>query len=245
MPKAPRARTTALVETRVLDRSRRRCTLCFHIDGDLSEKLGQIAHLDEDRSNSSEDNLAWMCLAHHSLYDSTTSQHKNYTIHEVKAARERLYSLVEQNQLPPVTLSERPLSSDKALLDDILELMRGRGTTLLKYPNFGSSVVPYSALDGLVTLAQQRHGPEYEFLDPELEELRAHFLKNTAMFLSIVQINTETVPDKLDSFRVSTHMAAVYPSHYQHMVAVLDKTATELYGLYRILIRSARKKLTP
>jgi hypothetical protein len=42
----------------------------------LSEKLGQIAHLDKDPSNAAEDNLAFMCLTHHALYDSKTSQHK-------------------------------------------------------------------------------------------------------------------------------------------------------------------------
>src|ERR1022692_3736100 len=96
--KPPRKRTLPEVETAVLARSARRCTLCFHLKGDVSEKLGQIAHLDADRTNSGEDNLAWMCLEHHSLYDSKTKQHKNYTIHEVKASRARLYDLVATGQ---------------------------------------------------------------------------------------------------------------------------------------------------
>lgn len=89
--KPARKSTPAEIETIILARSARRCALCFHLDGDLTEKLGQIAHLDGDRSNSAEDNLAFMCLAHHSLFDSTTSQHKNYTVAEVKAARSKLY----------------------------------------------------------------------------------------------------------------------------------------------------------
>src|ERR1017187_8108433 len=35
-----------------------------------------------DRTNRAEDNLAWMCLPHHSLFDSKTSQHKNYRSEE-------------------------------------------------------------------------------------------------------------------------------------------------------------------
>jgi hypothetical protein len=62
----------------------RRCCLCFGLDNDFTEKLGQIAHLDKDSANYSEDNLAWLCLPHHSTYDSKTSQHKNYTIEEAK-----------------------------------------------------------------------------------------------------------------------------------------------------------------
>src|SRR5258706_11992051 len=90
----PRRRIPPEVEKRVLTQSRRRCALCFHLDRDTRQKHGQIAHLDRRRSNSDEDNLAFLCLKHHSEYDSTTSQHKNYTIGEVKAARRALYRWV-------------------------------------------------------------------------------------------------------------------------------------------------------
>jgi len=93
-----RKRIPTEIETAVLARSARRCTLCFILSRDLSEKRGQIAHLDQDPSNSAEDNLAFMCLDHHSLYDSTTSQHKNYTIAEVKAAREKLHKAISQKE---------------------------------------------------------------------------------------------------------------------------------------------------
>lgn len=89
--KPARKNTPADVETAVLAKSARRCALCFYLSADLTEKLGQIAHLDGDRSNSAEDNLAFLCLAHHSLFDSATSQHKNYTVAEVKRARSKLY----------------------------------------------------------------------------------------------------------------------------------------------------------
>jgi hypothetical protein len=88
----------------------------------LNEKLGQIAHLDKDPSNAAEDNLAFMCLVHHALYDSRTSQHKNYTIQEAKAARNKLYEAVRQNQ-HSVGLDLRavaPLSDSQRKVRDIL-----------------------------------------------------------------------------------------------------------------------------
>jgi hypothetical protein len=93
--KESRQRTSLEVELTVLDRSRRRYTLCFHLHNDLAEKHGQIAHLDNDRANSTEDSLAFLCLEHHSIFDSTTSQHKGYTVDEAKAARARLYEAIE------------------------------------------------------------------------------------------------------------------------------------------------------
>lgn len=96
----------AEVEAAVLLKSARRCSLCFQLNGDLTEKHGQIAHLDHNPSNSSEENLAFLCLEHHTLFDSKTSQHKNYTIHEVKAARADLYKAIARGAHP----RERPFA---------------------------------------------------------------------------------------------------------------------------------------
>ncbi len=92
----PRKHTDLATETRVLTRSVRRCCLCYHLELDFTEKEGQIAHLDHNPANGSDDNLAYLCLRHHSLYDSRTSQHKNYNIEEVKTARSKLYEEVER-----------------------------------------------------------------------------------------------------------------------------------------------------
>src|SRR5580704_8510835 len=92
--KNKRTRINPTVEAAVLLKSARRCCLCCHLRQDFAEKYGQIAHLDKNPANGSEDNLAYLCLEHHTLYDSTSSQHKNYTLDEVTAARARLYHRV-------------------------------------------------------------------------------------------------------------------------------------------------------
>src|SRR5260370_4484130 len=97
--KSPRKAIPIRIEKAVLAKSRRRCTLCFGLDGDLTEKRGQIAHLDGNRNNNAESNLAWMCLDHHSLFDSKTKQHKNYTVSEVKEYRRRLYKALHPTLL--------------------------------------------------------------------------------------------------------------------------------------------------
>lgn len=93
---ARRRRTPRGTETEVLVRSRRRCCLCFGLEGDLGEKEGQIAHLDGDPSNADMDNLAWMCFRHHNRYDSRTSQSKGLTVAEAKRYRDELYEVVKE-----------------------------------------------------------------------------------------------------------------------------------------------------
>jgi hypothetical protein len=81
------------IETQVLDACKRRCALCVAIDNNHAEVLGQVAHLDKDNTNFRLGNLAFLCLRHHSLYDSKNSQHKNYTQAEVVLYRNRVNAL--------------------------------------------------------------------------------------------------------------------------------------------------------
>ena len=83
-------------ETEVLAASRRRCAICFGLEGDLSRKKGQIAHLDRNPANNAIDNLAFLCFDHHDEYDSSTSQSKGLQLREVKVYRQGLYEAVRQ-----------------------------------------------------------------------------------------------------------------------------------------------------
>ncbi len=81
-------------QDRVLLLSRRRCCICFGLNGDLALKQGQIAHLDRDNTNDDLDNLAFVCLPHHDQYDSKTSQSKGLREGEVKRFRKELYDRI-------------------------------------------------------------------------------------------------------------------------------------------------------
>lgn len=90
-PKLPKA-----VETAVLTQSRRRCCLCFGLNGDTKEKDGQIAHLDDDASNNDPENLAWFCVSHHARWHTHSGMTKSLKVQETKAYRASLYSAVTE-----------------------------------------------------------------------------------------------------------------------------------------------------
>lgn len=79
----------------VVTRSRRRCCLCFWLEGKDEVQKGQIAHLDRNNENSEEDNLVFLCLQHHDEYDSKTSQSKGLREDEVRHWRDVLYQEME------------------------------------------------------------------------------------------------------------------------------------------------------
>jgi len=86
-----RRRLQGSVVTKVLRLCRRRCCICFCLENnDKAKTDGQIAHLDKNPENSDPENLAYLCLRHHNLYDSSSSQSKGLTPGEVKFYRDQL-----------------------------------------------------------------------------------------------------------------------------------------------------------
>ncbi|MCK5828143.1 hypothetical protein KAH43_06415 [Candidatus Bipolaricaulota bacterium] len=89
-----RTKTPVAIEAQVLLDCARRCALCYGLDGDLDRKRGQIAHIDRDSSNASQENLVYLCLPHHDEYDSKTSQAKGLTQAELSHYKGRLVSAI-------------------------------------------------------------------------------------------------------------------------------------------------------
>ncbi|MCG3180923.1 MAG: hypothetical protein BIFFINMI_03288 [Phycisphaerae bacterium] len=87
-------------EAELLAKCRRRCCVCLALDHDASEKKGQLAHLDHDRSNNEIDNFVYLCQLHHDTYDSKTSQTKNLTEDEVRLYRQKLHDAVARGEVP-------------------------------------------------------------------------------------------------------------------------------------------------
>lgn len=83
------------VQNSILLKSRRRCCLCFWLEGKDEVQKGQIAHLDQDNENADEDNLCFLCFDHHEDYDGTTRIAKGLREDEVRHWRNELYREME------------------------------------------------------------------------------------------------------------------------------------------------------
>jgi hypothetical protein len=241
--KPPRRRILSGVETAVLMKSARRCALCFHLNGDLMEKRGQIAHVDGNRSNRAEDNLAWMCTDHHSLFDSKTSQHKNYTIPEVKAARTRLYELVETgNYLSPATAQPYlQAEADKKILRDLLEIMPSNGSIRFVRDNSFGNSFKWEWLKDIEVFFYDRAGPEHEFLDSELEMARGKLHKECGALLDVLSLNTWTTEKGFQS--IPQEWEWENPTRWKETLSEFRTARNAVCSTYDDLVRLARKKL--
>lgn len=78
-------------QARIFLASRRRCCLCVFLNDRDEVRQGQIAHLNRNASDSSFENLVFLCFDHHDEYDSRRSQSKNFLLEEVRRYRDILY----------------------------------------------------------------------------------------------------------------------------------------------------------
>lgn len=241
-----RKKVPSTAETAVLAKSARRCTLCFHLEGDLAEKMGQIAHLDRNPSNGKEDNLAWMCLEHHSTYDSKTKQHKNYTIHEVKAARTELYQLVTQGKhlTPSTALPYVQAEADKKILRDLLKIVPSNGSIrFLRSNNFAGFSFNWKHLEDIEVFSYDRDGPEHEFLDQELEAARKKFRESCRTLLNALAVNTFCCSTNVRRSAIPDEWEIDDPKRFKKAVNEIHEAADAVCSTYDSLIRLARKKL--
>ncbi|MCP4548618.1 MAG: hypothetical protein GY835_19350 [bacterium] len=79
------------IKDELLRRCKRVCCMCFGLRGDTEIKDGQLAHLDRNRTNAHIDNLAYLCLECHKIYDLKSNRVLAYTPGEVRFYRDQLY----------------------------------------------------------------------------------------------------------------------------------------------------------
>jgi hypothetical protein len=136
---APRKSIPIDVQTRVLSASRRRCCLCYFLNENHGERKGQIAHLNKNPADSRYENLVWLCLEHHDVFDGQTSQSKNYTEHEVRKYRDSLIRLFEPDNVAPNVTEGRPATGVVDEVRDRADSIKMKGddcwTTLIQLPS--------------------------------------------------------------------------------------------------------------
>ena len=83
------------IQKDILLKSRRRCCLCFWLDGSDEVQKGQIAHLDGNSENPEGDNLVFLCFDHHDELDGKTRLAKGLGPDEVRHWRDELHKEME------------------------------------------------------------------------------------------------------------------------------------------------------
>jgi hypothetical protein len=182
MTKSNRPKVPQITETDVLIKSGRRCALCFGLEGDGRIKLGQIAHLDRNRENNQEDNLAFLCLIHHDQYDTKTSQSKGITQPEVKRYREKLYQAIEKELLPKMseqtleTTSAEVIEHDKNIFKDSDKILSEEKLNALLYSLRNDHSYNWSSAVDVINYIRYFEKIQNNFLCENINGLKEEFI---------------------------------------------------------------------
>ncbi len=209
----------------------------------MTEKRGQIAHLDHNPANFVEANLAWLCLEHHSEFDSRTSQHKNYTVAEVKKARDDLYVAIQAFQhlaVPAVRTEGR--NADQNTLKDIIQTLSGT-IGRLRDSSFNGTSFSIAWFDPISEFLRERHGPEFEFVDTELETNRKAMIDRLNRFNTLIATTAKPVPGQSDRYRIPIEWLDTKPAHYSKTAKQFDALTKQICASYDTLVRAARRRL--
>lgn len=187
----------SVVQADVVIKSKRRCALCFGLDGNTSEKPGQIAHINGDHSDSRFGNLVWLCLEHHDKFDSKTSQTKNYTPIEVKKYRDSLYQTY--------TLSEYS-ADDIMLVRSYLQTYSSMFTYIFHEYGELAFKIDYNMLDTLAEFRDFWHTNALRSFNVGIREIQDHIANNIVGICGIYEINMYDLVGsfiKFDNSRIS------------------------------------------
>lgn len=207
-------------ETEVLVRSRRRCCLCVFLNGDLSVKQIQIAHLDHNCENNNPENLVALCLLHHDEYDSRRSQSKGIQISEVKYYRGELDKIIqkqdEQLRLPAIGSNNTATPSARLL-----------GRALSAFDNEMQRLQTYHRPNGIALANLGRIAIEEE----------GEFDVAIEVFISLIRLSTAAMRDsKIFAIRYSVPTATPALG----AVEVLHRMHKKDFSLFENTIHRAR-----
>ena len=141
------------------------------------------------------------------------------------------------------------IETDRQTLAKLVDLMsKTRSIDFLREHHFREPF-RWSSLDGIQE-ALRRSGPEHEFIDPELEQLRADFQTACSAFMNYAANNTFVVSfegGKPEGVRhkIPKDWKTDDPERLCRTVNELHTGAENLRSAYDKLVRAARKKLAP
>jgi hypothetical protein len=228
------------IKEEVLVACGRHCALCHRFCG-LKLELHHIKHQSEGRENTFDNciPLCFDCHADMRSYDHLHPKGTKYSPSELKRHRDLWFEKVRGSHVASPSAS---LKVDQELFEEIkLHLDFGREIAFISDHNFGGSF-RRKQLSGFVTFASRCRDPEFEFLDSDLEGIRAKLAAAVEVFLGHVGEYTFSQDPKHQILGVEKDWAFKNPRKLDEAVEALNGSSTAIATAYGDLVRACRRK---
>jgi hypothetical protein len=194
---------------------------------------------------STLDNAIPLCFDCHADVQHYNAQHprgRKFTGSELRAHRDAWYAKVAASG--GTTASAEHLHMDRTLFTQVRQMFTGDSDLLglLRDADLGSAfeLKPLNCLHAFRSLCRE---PEAEFMDAELESLRANLFASTNEFLSAVARHTFPCSGLPRRNEIPPEWQITQPARWFETRDKLDGLATDLYQKYDEFVRACRRRL--
>jgi hypothetical protein len=232
---------TKKIKEDVLVACGRCCSLCHKFCGIKIE----VHHIQEvtDGGDNSFENAIPLCFDCHGdmrSYDNKHPKGNNYTKTELKKHRDNWYEKIKGN----IGIADRQsiVETDKKVFQALVNILPwNRSLNFLKHNDFGG-FFKLSKLDDLHAYEYKSNDPAFEFIDPDLEALRARLLDEISDFNLLVGYNT--IPTHNVGFNsIDKELKLEDPKAFHKLVSEFNSKAEDIVNTYSTLIKTATRKL--
>lgn len=220
----------------------RHCCICHKFCG-IKIELHHI-RLKGDSGEDTFENCIPLCFDCHAdmkSYDSKHPKGTKYTEGELKRHRDNWYKKVEES-LAIINLPEH-LELDRATYKRLKEILPWDGSVhFVRTNSFAGFSFPLDRIDDLDKFVWECKDPTFEFIDSDLEGLRAELIAAILSFIHV--IGSETFPSRNPGFNsVPPEWEDEQPERFWEVVNQLHEIGSQIGDTYDSLVKLSRRKL--
>jgi hypothetical protein len=220
----------------------RHCCICHRFCG-LKVELHHIVHQSEGGPDTF-DNCIPLCFDCHGdmrSYDHKHPKGTKYTTAELKAHRDRWYEKVRASGAVGSPTENQNL--DRATVVRLLNLLPWNGSIeFVRHNNFAGFSFRLDELKDLFRFRSECEDPAFEFIDADLEALRAALLDAVVRFDRLIALQTFPTHHSGEN-TVPPEWEIDQPEHFFQVVDDIHATTTDICESYDQLVKMARRKV--
>jgi hypothetical protein len=175
-------------------------------------------------------------------YDHKHPKGTKYSASELKKHRDSWYARVASTPIGQYTPESQKL--DASIFNEFKLILPWQGAiNWLRTNNFAGFSYRRKKLEQLDAFVDRCEDPSFEFLEAELEALRADLYDKLGKLLYTLSMNTFTSGPNLEFAGVPQDWELTNPQRFDEVVSLIHREASEAVSAYDALLRAGRRKL--
>ena len=186
--------------------------------------------------------LCFDCHAEVKAYNPRHPKGRQFTETELKAHRDNWYQKVANSG--GIVARPEYVEMDRRLFEEIRTTLSSDGAIrVLRNSNYAGFSFERSGHDQLYEFMYKCANPEFEFMDADLESLKAQLADKIGEFTDLIAVNTFPLEANAERVWVPPEWEMEQPEHFWKVVDSLHQLVREICDTYDSLIRLGRRKL--